>query len=61
MAAKPKDVEEEELDEELEDGAEGAEKPKGKFGWLKLPSLKMPSLKMIGRLASSAMAWIRAA
>ena len=47
MAAKPKDVEEEELDEELEDGAEGAEKPKGKFGWLKLPSLKMPSLKMM--------------
>lgn len=46
MAAKPKD-EEEELDEELEDGAEGADKPKGKFGWLKLPSLKLPSLKMM--------------
>lgn len=46
MAAKPKD-EEEELEEELEEGEEGAEKPKGKFGWLKLPSLKMPSLKMM--------------
>ena len=46
MAAKPKD-EEEELDEELEEGEESAEKPKGKFGWLKLPSLKMPSRKMM--------------
>jgi len=47
MAAKPKDEEEEELDEGLEEGEEGAEKPKGKFGWLKLPSLKMPSRKMM--------------
>ena len=51
MAAKPKDEEAELEDEpeEGEEGEEGAEKPKGKFAWLKLPSLKfkMPSLKMM--------------
>ncbi len=47
MAAKPKKDAEDELEDEPEEGEEGAEKPKGKFSWLKLPSLKMPSLKMM--------------
>ena len=48
MAAKPKD-EEDEIEDEAEEGEEGAaEKPKGKFlSFLKLPSLKIPSLKMM--------------
>ncbi len=47
MAAKPKD-EEDEVENEAEEGEEGAaEKPKGKFSFLKLPSLKIPSLKMM--------------
>ena len=46
---KPKKLEEEELEEDLEDGEEQeAEKPKGKlFSWLKLPSLAMPSRKVM--------------
>ena len=45
--AKPKDEDEELDDEQDKDGEEGAEKPKGKFGWLKLPSFAMPSRKMM--------------
>lgn len=46
MAATPKDKDAK-LEDEVEEGEEGAEKPKGKFSWLKLPSLKMPSRKMM--------------
>jgi flagellar FliL protein len=48
MAAKAKD-EEAEVEDELEEGEEGApEKPKRKLlSFLKLPSLKLPSLKMM--------------
>jgi len=52
--AKGKKAEEEEVEDEREEGAEqAADKPKGKFSWLKLPSLKLPSRKMMIIIAAA--------
>jgi len=45
---------EEEVEDELEEGEEqAADKPKGKFSWLKLPALKLPSRKMLIIIAAA--------